>query len=52
MQDIRLINAGVYWTLYREWAFYFSLILIIYSALENQLTAFGNNRNIYCHLSD
>ena len=28
MQDTRLINADVYWTLYREWAFYFSLALI------------------------
>nr|WP_279036977.1 acyltransferase [Snodgrassella alvi] len=28
MQDARLINAGVYWTLYWEWAFYFSLPLI------------------------
>lgn len=27
MQDVRLINAGVAWSLYWEWAFYFSLPL-------------------------
>jgi peptidoglycan/LPS O-acetylase OafA/YrhL len=30
MQDARLINAGVAWTLYWEWAFYFSLPLLCF----------------------
>lgn len=30
MQDARLINAGVTWTLFWEWAFYFSLPLLCF----------------------
>ncbi|NUE66128.1 acyltransferase [Snodgrassella sp. ESL0253] len=30
MRDARLINAGVAWTLYWEWAFYFSLPLLCF----------------------